>query len=227
MWRQNSIVLTQLFCFVPRHDFRYFYFLGSGITQSVFCDGLSYLFQQKIFRMTNCIPTLNFQKQNPKPWSLDFVKPEFRMFVCGRQEGRKATKNRKIPTYRVQSFGHNSETYRDIKNWYSSLTSTIHSEDNDIWMSLNVFDINLHRFADLSNIFYFWDVNIYDSSPIWTYWPTLVLGGFWFATTSSIFPEIIFKIGLVVFPRNEKAGLFFMNGVHAMRCVPRQCREIV
>ena len=47
----------------------------------------------------------------------------------------------------VQFFGHNSKTNPNIKNRNNSLISQINSEVNDIKMSLNIFDLNSHRFA--------------------------------------------------------------------------------
>ena len=115
----------------------------------------------------------------------------------------------------VQLFGHNSKTNPNIKNRNNSLISPINSKVSDIKMSLNVFDLDPHWFAHLSNIInffinifqdcirpfgllatYFCDVNLYNS-------PTFeliswYLGGFLFGTKNSIFPENFIKICLVI-----------------------------
>ena len=42
------------------------------------------------------------------------------------------------------------------------MTSPINSKVNDIYMFLNVFDLDLHRFAHFSKIFNFLEVNRYN-----------------------------------------------------------------
>ena len=69
-------------------------------------------------------------------------------------------------------------------------------------MTFNVFDLDLHRFAYLSNIFNFGDVNLNNSSTFKLI--TIHLGSFMFATTISIFPKSFIKIGLVVCSKNLK-----------------------
>ena len=181
------------FCFIylPRH----------GAAWVLKCDGFSFLFSAKILQI--CTTDFNqiFEKAS-KPWSLEFVKPEFWIFVCWGQRVKNTEKS-EISDIRVQSFSYNSETNQDIKNRNSSMTSTINSEDNDIQMSLNVFDLDLHRLSHLSNIFNFWDVNLYNSL-------TFELSGihlyevFLFATTNSIFLTNFIKIGSVFFFKNSE-----------------------
>ena len=89
------------------------------------------LFSAKILRIW---PT-DFNQilaKHPKPWSLGIVEPEFLIFVCEGQEGRKTPQKSENSDIGVQSFGHNSETNQDIKNWNSSLTSSINFKDKDI-----------------------------------------------------------------------------------------------
>ena len=95
----------------------------------------------------------------------------------------------------VQSFGHNFETNQDMKKSKSSWISPINSEVNDIAMSLNIFDLDLHRFAHLSNIFHFWDVTL-DNSPTFEL-ISQHLQAFLFGTKNSIFPDNFIKIGLL------------------------------
>ena len=73
---------------------------------------------------------------------------------------------------------------------------------NGIQMTLNLFDLDLHRIAHLSNIQNFWDINLYNFSTI--EFISLHLGGFLFGTTSSIFPGIFIEIGLVVCSKYQK-----------------------
>ena len=72
---------------------------------------------------------------------------EFLIFVGGLDK-QKTPQKRKIPTW---WFGHNSKTNPNVKNRNNSMISPINSKVNDIKMSLNVFDLDLHRFSHLSN----------------------------------------------------------------------------
>ena len=66
--------------------------------------------------------------------------------------GTKNTQKTKNSDIEVQSFGHNSKTNQDIKIRNSNLTSPMNYEVKDIKMTLNLFDLDLHRIAHLSNI---------------------------------------------------------------------------
>ena len=97
---------------------------------TLFCDGLSF-FSAKILRIW---PT-DFNQIFVKPQksrSLEFVQPEFLVFVCEGQEGRETPQKSENSDIGVQYFDHNSETNQDIKNRKSNLTSSINSKDNDI-----------------------------------------------------------------------------------------------
>ena len=63
-------------------------------------------------------------------------------------------------------------------------------------MTLNLFDLDLHRIAHLSNIKNVRDVNLYNFLTI--KFISLYLEGFLFGTKSSIFPWNLIKIGPVV-----------------------------
>ena len=123
-------------------------------------------------------------------------------FIWEGQEGRKTLQKSENSDIGVQSFDHNSETNQDIKNRNSSLTSTINSEVNDIWMSLNVFYLDLHRLVNLSNIFNFGNLNLCNSLTfeLWS----LHLLGFLFGTSNSIFPKNFIKIGSLVLSKTYK-----------------------
>ena len=69
-------------------------------------------------------------------------------------------------------------------------------------MTLNLFDLDLHRIAHLSNIQNFGDENLYNFFNINII--SLHLGGFWFSTTSSIFSGKFIKIGSVVCSKYQK-----------------------
>ena len=73
-------------------------------------------------------------------------------------------------------------------------------------MSLIVVDLDLHRFAGLSNIFNFWEVDLYYSLTLQLI--SRHLQGFLFGKTNSIFHKNFIKIGLSGFFQNsEKACL--------------------
>ena len=77
--------------------------------------------------------------------------------------GSKHIEKHKNSDIGVQSFGHTFKTNQDIKKRNSRLTSSINSQVNDIQMTLKVFEFDPHRFAHLSNILNFCDVNLYNS----------------------------------------------------------------
>ena len=74
-------------------------------------------------------------------------------------------------------------------------------------MSLIVLDLDLHRFAGLSNIFNFWDVNLYNS--LTSQLINGYLGSFLFGKTNSIFHKNFIEIGFVVFPKIQKKHAWF------------------
>ena len=55
----------------------------------------------------------------------------------------------------VQFFDRNSKTNQDIQNRNNNSTLSINSKVKNVKMTLKVFDLDLHRFAHLSNIFNF------------------------------------------------------------------------
>ena len=69
-------------------------------------------------------------------------------------------------------------------------------------MSLIVLDLDLHRFAGLSDIFNFLDVNLYNSLIFQLI--SRHLWGFLFGKTNSIYHKNFIKIGLVVFFKTQK-----------------------
>ena len=73
------------------------------------------LFSAKILRILQTDFNQIFAKP-PKPWSLEFVEPEFLIFVCEGQDGRKTPPKSENSDKGVQSFGHNSENNQDIEN---------------------------------------------------------------------------------------------------------------
>ena len=118
--------------------------------------------------------------------------------------GRRDEKHPKTKTsdIEVQSFGHNSETNQDIKIRNSNLKSPMNYKVKDIKMTLNLFDLDLHRIAHLSNIQNFGDENLYNFLNI--NFISLHLEGFLFNTTSSIFSRNFIKIGSVVCSKYQK-----------------------
>ena len=76
-------------------------------------------------------------------------------------------------------------------------------------MALIGLDLDLYRFAGLSNILNFWDVNLYNSLTFQLI--SRHLGGFLFGKTNSIFHKNFFEIGLVVFPKTQKKHAWVLD----------------
>ena len=110
-----------------------------------------FLFSAKDLRIC---PT-HFKQMFPKPLKAKTLDDSvLRILKFCRRRGAGWTKNttkRRTPT---QCFSFSVIT-PNIKNRNNSLISPINSEVNDIIMSLNVFDLNPHRFAHMSNILNF------------------------------------------------------------------------
>ena len=83
-------------------------------------------------------------------------------------------------------------------------------------MSLIGLDLDLHRFAGLSNILNFWDVNLYNSLTFQLI--SRHLGGFLFGKTNSIFHKNFIEIGLVVSPKTQKKHAWVRNFFWCFKC---------
>ena len=85
-------------------DFYWIHFIRIAL----FCDGLSILFfSAKIFRIWPTDFNWIFTKDS-KPSSLNFVEPEFRIFVCGGQEGQETP----CYTQKIGNFRHRGSIFR-------------------------------------------------------------------------------------------------------------------